>query len=448
MGTKPGSPLLRVIHNIVDRHCDEQKSDRDLLIRFVEERDQNAFTTLVWRHGSMVMGVGLRLLRHYQDAEDVCQATFLLLAQKANTTAWRDPVAHWLYEVAYHLSLKARQAAEKRKAHEGKVQPKTPADPLADITARDLQHVLDEELSRMAKKYRTPLILCCLEGKSRDEAARFLGVPLSTVISRLEEGRELLRRRLARRGVPLSWALAGVTLLSETARAAVSATLARATSQVALQVIAGEAITNLVSTNVSALVKGGMQTMFVIKLKVAMAVLLAAGLLVSSLMIAGLGTSPASALAQQPESHDKGDKAPGGKDPGKDGAQKTVEKLQGIWQVVAYDSAGKPLGGAGRPDRLVFAKDKIIFQAAMIDDVEVTYRLDLTKKPKQLDMTITLDGKDVTLPGIYHLEGDTLKICFHTVFDGKEPGDRPKEFATTADTLPGVILTTLKRKKP
>jgi RNA polymerase sigma factor (sigma-70 family) len=265
------SAVLPVIRKIADGHRDKHASDRELLTRFAEKRDEDAFAALVRRHGSMVMAVGLRVLRHHQDAEDVCQATFLLLAKKANTTAWRDSVANWLYEVAFHLSLKARDAATRRTAHEGKVQPKTPPDPLADISARDLQTILDEELSRVAKKYRTPLILCCLEGKTRDEAARFLGVPLSTVISRLVEGREELRRRLAKRGVPLSLALAGMTLLSETARAAVSATLVRATSQVALQVVAGETITNLVSTNVSALVKGGMQTMFVIKLKVAAA---------------------------------------------------------------------------------------------------------------------------------------------------------------------------------
>src|SRR5260370_19987860 len=133
---RQGSRVQRVIRTIGDRHRVEQEEDRDLLILFFEKRDEDAFTALVRRHGSMVMGVVLRLLQHYQDAEDVCQATFLLLAKKANTTAWRDSVANWLYEVAYHLSLKARQAAEKRKVHEGKVQPKTPADPLADITAR------------------------------------------------------------------------------------------------------------------------------------------------------------------------------------------------------------------------------------------------------------------------------------------------------------------------
>jgi RNA polymerase sigma factor (sigma-70 family) len=297
---------LRMIHKIADSHHDEQTSDRDLLIRFVEKSDEDAFTALVRRHGSMVMGVGLRVLRHYEDAEDVCQATFLLLAKKAKTTAWRDSVAHWLYEIAYHLSLNARKAADRRNARESKVLPKTPPDVLADISARDLQRVVDEELSRLGKKHRAPLLLCCLEGKTRDEAARFLGVPLSTLISRLEKGREVLRRRLAGRGVPLSLAFAAVTLVSESVRAAVPGTLARAVSQVALRAAAGEAITNLVSVNVSALVKGGIQSMLLTKLKVAAAALLLVGLTVAGALSAGMNAPESAQVVQSAaQSQDK-----------------------------------------------------------------------------------------------------------------------------------------------
>src|SRR5262249_25149128 len=148
--------------------------------------------------------------------------------------------------------------------------------------------------------YRTVLILCCLEGRTRDEAARFLGVPVSTIVSRLEKGRDLLRRRLARRGVPLSLGLAAVTLVSESARAALPATLARGMSQVALQAAAGKAISEVVSANVIALFKGGMQTMLFTKLKVSTAGLVFAGLVVSGLAIAGMGALPDFSQAQQP----------------------------------------------------------------------------------------------------------------------------------------------------
>src|SRR5260370_14929297 len=268
MGARQGAAVLRVIRNIAVRHGDEQGSDRDLLRRFVEQRDESAFTALVRRHGSMVMGVGLRTLRHHQDAEDICQATFLLLAKKAQATLWRDSVANWLYEVALHVALKARRAANRRNVREANVETRQLPDAWADMAVRELERVLDEELSRVAKKYRTPLILCGLEGKTRDEAARFLGVPLSTVNGRLEAGREARRRRLAGRGVLLSMALAGVTLVPQTAGAAVPATLARMTSQAALRAVTGEGFTNLVSANVASLVKGGIQAMLFTKLKV------------------------------------------------------------------------------------------------------------------------------------------------------------------------------------
>src|SRR5260370_13986243 len=226
MATRKTSPVLQVIQKIAGKYRNENASDRDLLTRFVETHDQDAFNALVRRHAPMVMGVGLRVLRQYQDAEDVCQATFLLLAKKSNTTAWRASIANWLYQIAYQLSLKARRTAMRRKTHEAEVQPRTPPDALAEITARDLQSALDEELNRLAEKYRTPLILCCLASKTRDEPAQFLGVPLATLISRLEKGREVLRRRLAGRGVPLSLAFAAVTLFSETVHAAVPATVA------------------------------------------------------------------------------------------------------------------------------------------------------------------------------------------------------------------------------
>jgi RNA polymerase sigma factor (sigma-70 family) len=273
MAITQGSKVLRVIRGLVRKQADDNRPDRELVKRFVEQRDQDAFGVLVRRYGSMVMGVGLRVLHNHQDAEDVCQATFLLLAKKANTTPWRDSVGNWLYEVAYRVAQDALKAARRRKLHEGNQKPLPAPDAMGDITLRELQRVLDEEMTRLPKKYRMPLILCCLEGKARDEVARCVGLPLGAVKSRLEEGRELLRRRLAGRGVQLSVALAALTLLSESARAAVPVALASATSRAAVEALAGQMTAEVVSANVLALVKGGIQTMFLSKLKLASALL-------------------------------------------------------------------------------------------------------------------------------------------------------------------------------
>jgi RNA polymerase sigma factor (sigma-70 family) len=224
----------------------------------------------------MVHGVGLRVLHRHQDAEDVCQATFLLLARKVNSVPWRDSVANWLYGAARRLALQARDSANRRTLHETRVKPEPPADAMADITLRELQTVLDDELARLPRKYRTPILLCCLEGKARDEAARCLGWTVAEVKNRLEEGRELLRRRLARRGLTLSAILAAVTLPSGAA-AALPAMLVHTTSRAALQVLAGRATAGVVSANVATLIEAGLQTMLLTKLKVATALLLALG---------------------------------------------------------------------------------------------------------------------------------------------------------------------------
>ena len=152
----------------------------------------------------MVLRLCQRLLQNWHDAEDVCQATFLVLAAKASSRHWQPSVASWLYRVAHHLARKAKTAAVRRALHEGQVVDQRTTDPLETITGRELLAVLDEELQRLPEKYRAPLVLCYLEGATRDQAARQLACPVGTLKHRVERGRELLRIRLVKRGVTLS----------------------------------------------------------------------------------------------------------------------------------------------------------------------------------------------------------------------------------------------------
>src|SRR5262249_55595603 len=161
----------------------------------------------------MLLRVCRRVLHNGHDAEDICQAAFLLLARKAASVGWHDSVAGWLFQTAYRLSLKARTTAHRRTRHEAEARPVPSPDPVAELTVRELQAILDDELSRLPEKYRAPILLCCLEGRSRDEAARCLGWQLGAVKDRLERGRERLRVRLARRGVSLGTAVVSAWLL-------------------------------------------------------------------------------------------------------------------------------------------------------------------------------------------------------------------------------------------
>src|SRR5262249_28595891 len=151
-----------------------------------------------------------------------------ILSRKAGSVQRRASVGSWLYGVAHRVAQKAKAAAARRSSLLPVAAPRA-LDPLADVTLRQAQAILDDELARLPEKYRAPLVLCCLEGATRDEAARQLGWSVSLVKSRLQDGRERLRRRLVRRGLTLPAALAAALLAEGVAAAAVPAALVRAT---------------------------------------------------------------------------------------------------------------------------------------------------------------------------------------------------------------------------
>jgi RNA polymerase sigma factor (sigma-70 family) len=183
-------------------------TDRELLKRFLLDGSEEAFAELVNRHGPMVLAACRRQLRDRHAAEDAFQATFLVLARKAGQVRWRESIGGWLFEVATRVARKAAGQAARRNAREGApagfapepVAP-TPA-PASDLTA--LRVALDEELQRLPDRFRTPLVLCHLEGLSQDEVARHLGITGGQLRGRLYRARERLRERLLRRGFTLS----------------------------------------------------------------------------------------------------------------------------------------------------------------------------------------------------------------------------------------------------
>src|SRR5216683_3001048 len=254
----------------------EPLADRELVQRFVSARDEAAFAMLVRRHGKMVLRVCQRVLHHAHDAEDAFQATFLVLSRKAGSLRHPELVGNWLYGVAHRLALKAGIYASRRWAHESQVAARPPIDPLAELTGRELIAVLDEELSRLAEKYRAPLVLCCLEGTARDKAAQQLGWSLSTLKRRLEYGRKLLRRRLARRGLALSAALSASLLTADTGHAAVSATLIASTIQAALSYQSGQTVAVAgISKQAAALAEEVLRATLITKVKIAAVLFLA-----------------------------------------------------------------------------------------------------------------------------------------------------------------------------
>jgi RNA polymerase sigma factor (sigma-70 family) len=206
--------LLHCIHRLFVPTGANEASDAALLDRFLAGRDERAFAALVDRHAELVFGVCWRVLGNGHDAEDAFQATFLVLARKAATVRPREALPAFLHGVARRVALKARTTrARHSRARPSAALPVDPRpDPLAQVSARELLAIVDEELQRLAEVYRLPVILCCLQGLSQEEAAVQLGWTPGSVKGRLERGRARLHQRLVRRGLTLSTAFAAVEL--------------------------------------------------------------------------------------------------------------------------------------------------------------------------------------------------------------------------------------------
>ncbi len=442
----PGGQLrsvIRYIRRIAGVPPAGEPTDGQLLERFALRHEEEAFEALLRRHGPMVLGVCQRVLNDPHDAEDAFQATFLVLVRKARAIAKRDSVGSWLYGVAYRTALKARAEAAKRRVRERQAERMVNADPLTDLAWRDLRPVLDEELNRLPQKYRAPLVLCYLEGKTNEEAAQQLGWTKGTVSGRLARARDLLRNRLTRRGLALSTGVL-VTALSENAASAVMpAVLVDSTVKAAVLIAVGKsAAAGAVSAQVAVLTEGVMKTMFVTKLKILAAVVLAVSVAGTG---AGLLRYHAQAGAQtEPK---KEVKAKADRPSPKKAVAGDKEKIVGTWKVISGEQAGKPVEGQqaefSKVARFVITADKITVKALGLEheDQEVfEYKLDPDKDPKVIELTGTKpEGKHVK--GIYALEGDKLKICM-----SDKEGEEPTEFKTAEGT--GLILLELKRVQP
>jgi RNA polymerase sigma factor (sigma-70 family) len=253
-------------------------TDEELLRAFTSRNDRPAFAALVGRHGPLVLAVCRRVLHHLPEAEDAFQATFFLLARKAGSIRKTASVAGWLHETAYRLSMNALRAAARRRRHERQARQPSPATPAWEVAWREIQVVLDQEVQRLPEKYRGPFVLCCLENLSCSEAARRLGLKVGTVWSRLDQARQRLRQRLARRGVSLTAILAAAALTGSTVRAALPEPLHQTTVLAALGFATGATAGAAGAAKAAALAEGALKTMFAGQLKVALAVLLSLGL--------------------------------------------------------------------------------------------------------------------------------------------------------------------------
>ncbi len=284
----PG-PLRRLLGLARRAAADGPADDGQLLARFATAGDADAFELLVWRHGGLVYGVCRRVLGDAHAAEDAFQATFLALARQARSV--RGCVPAWLHRVARRTALRARgqtlRANDRlRFAHADN--PDT-ADPLTAAARRELCQVLDEELDRLPERYRRAVVLCYQEGTTTAEAARRLGCPRGTVLSRLAAARAKLRARLVRRGV-------APAILYPVINGGLRDTPAALVAPAVRAAVAGTAAPRVIE-----LCDGVLNAMFVSKLKLTAAVVLTAGLIGGGAgWVALPPAGPGTALADEP----------------------------------------------------------------------------------------------------------------------------------------------------
>jgi RNA polymerase sigma factor (sigma-70 family) len=272
--------LLRLMRGPAPRPRECAATDRDLLNRFVSGRDETAFAGLLHRHGPMALAACRRILGTGPDAEDAFQAAFLVLARRARSISRPERLSGWIYGTACRCAKEFRTRAARRRAVEARVAASEAVPPETDRADwADLRPVLDEEIGRLPERYRIPFILCCLEGRTTEEAADILGRPRGTVLSRLAWARRRLRARLQRRG--LGPATAGAVAGGQALRApAVPADLAALTTRTGLLFQSADRTTaGVVSGRVVALAEKVGRSMTMSKTTLVALLLLAAGAL-------------------------------------------------------------------------------------------------------------------------------------------------------------------------
>jgi RNA polymerase sigma factor (sigma-70 family) len=282
MANKPLNGVLQHVRKLAAIQAARDTEDQQLLQRFVRSSDEAALTVLIERHAPMVLGVCRRALGCMHDAEDACQATFLVFSRKAATIRKGAALASWLHAVALRVTANLKRERARRERRERSSSDRVCSNPADDVSWAEVQSALDEELGRLPERYRAVLILCYLEGKTRDEAAEQLKLSAGTLHGLLERGRKLLADRLTQRGVTLSAGLFGMALSEGIAPASLSATQVLATAHASSLFALGKPVGEAVSTTVLQLSQQVLKGMIMTKLKILSASVICAALLVTT----------------------------------------------------------------------------------------------------------------------------------------------------------------------
>jgi HlyD family secretion protein len=380
--------LLRDIRILFESGTASGLTDRQLLERFIHHRDPSAFEVLVLRHGPMVLRVCRNLLHDPNDAQDAFQATFLILVRRSGSIRRLDSVGSWLYGVACRAAARLRVGSARRRTVEQRaasrvleaVVPPEEGEPERE----ELGPIVQEEVRRLPEKYRAAVVLCYWEGLTQEQAAAQLGCPLGTVRSRLARGRDLLRRRLTRRGIePMAVGFESIRRLPPLAPELVRSTV---------QAAAGQLVNPVVSAAVASLFRRMLWRTTMIKL----------GGVAAGVMLVGLAGYGAGAGAQQsgsipPQGQAKTHGKPGLREPERTPANESVlfivENPTTILAVVASGSEVKKGNVLVELDPSAL-RDQLVNQRITTKSAEATYR-DAKLTRENADHTLTAYQSDL-----------------------------------------------------
>jgi RNA polymerase sigma factor (sigma-70 family) len=356
--------------------------------------------------------------------DDAFQATFLVLARKAPSLHTPNLLGNWLYGVAYRIASKIRAANIRQRTREARVVDLPAPDPNDDASWRDLRRVLDDELLRLPERYRRPIVLFYLEGKSAEEVATALGRPRGTVLSQLARAREQLRIRLSRRDLALS---VGVLASLLERMASSDAAVPKPLLNVGVQSLTASAAG--VSAQARLLARQILKDMVLRRLWTIGSPLFAPLLVFSAGFVSyrALHSRPAAVVETQARS-----------DPA--GPRSDLDGLKGDWQVVWVEQDGQVLPKDRFPvTSLKIQDDTILHEGGPHQFLKVHFRIYPDRQPKAMDMESEGYHGD-RYYAIYALEGDTLTIC--------RPDDatRPAKFASSPGS--NVLVYTAKRVPP
>jgi RNA polymerase sigma factor (sigma-70 family) len=298
---RPRQAAVRQLQSLFRQGIVGDLSDRQLLERFTNrdrEAAECAFAALVERHGPMVLRVCRNLVSDSHDAQDAFQATFLVLVEQAHRLWVRDSLAPWLHRVAHRIASRTQASRRERREHERRAAESRPARFAHDCMWHELVTVLHEEIDLLPGRLRAPVVLCDLQGVTHERAARDLGWPLGTVKSRLVRARELLRRRLSRRGLVLPAGLLIAEVTANAAEAPFSLALVDSLIQAGAAFAARRTATlGIISSEAARLAEEVQKTMLMAKMKAISMVVLVGG---------SLAAGAAGVLAQQGGTVDRG----------------------------------------------------------------------------------------------------------------------------------------------